>query len=360
MTTTTLSDDALVTVLLCSRLGTSKANVELLKPLLVEEWNRLAQTLMASSWQRPRALLGQPVEALQEELGLDEATAVRIAALLDRGGQVAIELERLQSRGIWLLTRADDAYPIRLKSRLKSKAPPVLFGAGPVALLDGGGVAVVGSRDVDAAGEAFAEAIGRRCAENKVTVISGGARGVDRLAMTAAVERGGYAVGVLADSLERWLRDVALRQAIHDDRITLVTPFKPDAGFDVGNAMGRNRLIYCLAQFAIVVASSAQKGGTRAGALENLRHEWAPLFVRAASDMPDGNRDLIERGGLAFAPTMLDAGTSLVATLEDQVGRAAGRQDRPLSMAGSRRNDRQLSLLEEQAALPTTPRTRRS
>ena len=43
--------------------------------------------------------------------------------------------------------------------------------------------------------------------------------------------------------------------------------------------MGRNRLIYTLADHAIVVASDVEKGGTWAGATEALKAEWLPVFV---------------------------------------------------------------------------------
>lgn len=276
--------------------------------------------LVGSPWGRPRGLLGRPAEAQHEELGVGMDLAERTVALLDRGGQVAIELERLAARGVWAMSRADADYPARLKARLKAKAP-VLFGAGPTDLLQRGGVAVVGSRDVDSAGKAFAVAVGRRCAADGLTVVSGGARGVDRLAMAAATERGGTAVSVLADGLERWLHDPDLRRAIHDGAVTLITPFKPDAGFDIGNAMARNRLIYCLSDEAVVVASSAAKGGTRAGAIENLRHAWVPLFVRAEEGMPEGNRDLIGRGGHPLEPDALNAEGEFGAVLRTRAER---------------------------------------
>ena len=75
----------------------------------------------------------------------------RLAALLSRGGQLAFEVEHLSSRGIWILTRADDDYPNRLKDRLRYR-PPVLYGSGARALLGSDALAVVGSRDVDDAG----------------------------------------------------------------------------------------------------------------------------------------------------------------------------------------------------------------
>lgn len=203
-----LSADSQSIVLLCSRLALPKKASEAIKPLSIVEWSHLAKRIAVSEWKRPGALFGRTVSELRKALGLDQRLAERVTTLLDRDGQVAIELERLANRGIWVLTRADDAYPVKLKHRLGVQAPAVLFGAGPVALLSSPGLAVVGSRSVDEAGANFAAEIGKRCAAAALTVFSGAARGVDRLAMMGATECAGTAVGVVADSLERikkWL-----------------------------------------------------------------------------------------------------------------------------------------------------------
>jgi predicted Rossmann fold nucleotide-binding protein DprA/Smf involved in DNA uptake len=192
----------------------------------------------------------------------------------------------------------------------------VLFGAGSVELLSMNGLAVVGSRDVDAAGSSFASEIGARCAGAGLTVFSGAARGVDRLAMLASAEHAGTGVGVPADSLERMLRDRDYGSHIRDGRLALVTPFVPSAPFAVANAMSRNKLVYCLASYAVVVASSEQNGGTWAGAIENLRSGWVPLFVRNGPDSPKGNLDLVSEGGIPLPSTLPSEATGLLAWLK--------------------------------------------
>jgi len=59
-------------------------------------------------------------------------------------------------------------------------------------------------------------------------------------------------------------------------------------------------LIYTLADCALVVASDAEKGGTWAGASEALKAGWLPVFVLEHPAMPQGNRLLIQKGGLPF------------------------------------------------------------
>ena len=102
-----------------------------------------------------------------------------------------------------MIARSDEDYPERLRTRLKEKRPPVLFGCGSKDLLGDGGVAIVGSRDADDAGLAFAEELGGIAAEAGCVVVSGGSRGVDQKAMLGALKRGGNVVGVLGHSLLR-------------------------------------------------------------------------------------------------------------------------------------------------------------
>ena len=316
-----ISDDAIAIVLAATHLGLGRGSSA--KPLGPVGWNGVAAALHGAGL-RPSWLLGRDATEIGDVLHYDPVEAERLAGLMQRAGSIAFDLERLAQRGIWVLTRADEAYPRRLTSRLGGNRPPVLFGAGPRSLLDAPSVAIVGSRDVDEAGTAFAAAVGERAARAGRSVVSGGARGVDRVAMNAALDIDGMAVGVLTDSLERWLRDPELRRAIGDERLVLLTPFKPDAGFTPANAMARNKLIYCLADHAVVIASDHGKGGTWAGATENLKGGWVPLFVRSEPDAPAGNRALLERGALPLTADDLEPGDSLVALLTERAAAAPG------------------------------------
>jgi predicted Rossmann fold nucleotide-binding protein DprA/Smf involved in DNA uptake len=292
-----LSDDGQVLLALCSAFalpqGAAGAGLE---PLRLSEWNQLAKRIHSSPLKRPAALQGRPAEDLAKQLALSPEEAERLVRLLDRSGRLALELESLFSRGLWVVTRMDDPYPTRLRDTLRHQAPTVLFGAGEIQLLRRGGLAVIGSRNIDEAGTAFAKELGRRAAAAKLPVVSGGARGADRLAMSAALEAGGIALGVLADSLERTVRQPDLRQLLLEGQLVLLTPYAPASGFSVGAAMGRNKVIYGLAEFAAVVSSDFQTGGTWAGAVEALKAGWCPVFAREGADVPKGNRELLKLG----------------------------------------------------------------
>ena len=292
-----LTADSQAILMLCSYLGLP-SNPDP-APLTLREWNAIARNLVAASL-RPEALLDRSASEVASMLDLPIDYAERMAYLLDRGGSIAIELERLTSLGIWVWTRADNNYPEKYRQRLKESAPVVLFGAGDQFLPGQPGIALVGSRNVDQAGQEIADFVGSACAHHGLVVYSGGARGVDTFSMKAALEGRGSSVGVLAHSLEKTIRKPEFRVALGQGNLTLLTPYSPSAGFNVGTAMGRNKLIYTLADYALIIASDANKGGTWTGALEAIKHHWIPIFVVDGPNVPEGNRLLIEKGCLSF------------------------------------------------------------
>ncbi len=76
----------------------------------------------------------------------------------------------------------------------------------------------------------------------------------------------------------------------------LISPYYPEAGFNAGHAMGRNKYIYCLSDTSLVI-HSGKTGGTISGAEENLKNNWVPLWVKPTNDENSANVQLIEKGG---------------------------------------------------------------
>lgn len=266
-------------------------------PLSPGEYRRVARALREAQAQ-PEDLLGENAGALIRQCAPQDAD--RLAFLLGRGFLLAQAVELWQSRAIWVISRADDQYPRVLKERLREDAPAVLYGCGDVGLL-GSGLAVVGSRDVDNSLIEYAEAIGRLAAKANRTIVSGAARGIDQAAMRGALESGGRAVGVLADSLERTVVNRENRSFLMEGQLVLVSPYDPAARFNVGHAMQRNKIIYALADAAVVVSSDYEKGGTWAGAIEQLsKLRLVPVFVRASGLPGPGLQALARRGALSW------------------------------------------------------------
>lgn len=272
------------------------------RPLTPAEWGRFAEWLKKQSLTPEMLLQGSPRTILKDWRDT-KITIERIEALLDRGSTLAFALEKWLRSGLWVITRADPDYPSRLKQQLGKQAPAVLFGSGNRHLLQLGGVAVVGSRKVKEADLQYSRELGALIAHCGYSVISGGAKGVDEAAMLGALEVEGTAVGVLSNSLLRACSSQKYRDFLRQKSLVLISPFNPEAGFDVGNAMQRNKYIYCLSDAAVVV-HSGREGGTWAGATENLKKGWVPLWVKRTEDVKAGNSLLVQHGARWLTDTI--------------------------------------------------------
>ncbi len=137
LTAVATSDSQAIT-LLCAPIAIGAA-----KPLTPSEWAKLAAAIHGSELGRPGALMVLSASELADQLCVSRDSADRVASLLERGGTLAFELERLESRGVWIVARSDDSYPESLKRRLGLRAPAVLFGAGRREVVPDRGIAVV-------------------------------------------------------------------------------------------------------------------------------------------------------------------------------------------------------------------------
>ena len=288
-----LSPTAQATLLLTSYF--SKASNESAKPLSNSEWGRFALWLKENSITPADLLVGDP-QALLQGWHDKRISVERIVELLKRGHSLALAMEKWQRAGLWVVTRSDSEYPKRLKQRLKTDCPPVLFGCGNKALLTVGGLAVIGSRNASDPDLAFTDQVGAKAASENIAIVSGGARGVDETVMIGAMQQGGMVIGVMADHLLRAATSSKWRKGLMEGHVVLVSPFYPEAGFNVGNAMARNKYIYCLADSALVI-HSGKKGGTLSGAQENLKKAWVPLWIKQTTDKEAANANLVAKGG---------------------------------------------------------------
>ncbi|MQV31033.1 DNA-processing protein DprA [Sinorhizobium meliloti] len=352
--------------------GRGTSTPDLLTP---GEYKRLARHL--------RTIQSQPADLISPDAGellracqpvIDQS---RLQRLLGRGFLLSQVIERWGTRAIWVVSRADAGYPRRLKGRLREDAPAVLYGCGQISLLDTGGLAVVGSRHVDDALINYTTSVGHLAARAGRMLISGGAKGIDLAAMRGALEAGGKVCGVLADNLEKASLNREHRNLLIEGQLTLISPYDPSVGFNVGHAMQRNKLIYALADASLVVSSDVDKGGTWAGAIEQLQKlRFVPVYVRSTGEESAGLDALRKKGALAW-PNPEDtesfeavfSSTSAESSIftndelfESQLAApkspepAAASQDGPAVTAASEDEEEQQEILEEKPLVtPTVP-----
>ena len=280
-----LDEHDLAALALSSRLVESTV-----KPLSSREFWELSRRT------EPSALRGRTAVEIASELAVSGEEAERIVRLFDRAAGFALAIEKLDHSGIWTITGVGQTYPDRLRTRLRDAAPVVLHGVGDMALLDTDGVGVVGSRNVSVDGSHVAREIAQTAVKLGLPVVSGAARGVDRDAMNGAFEVGGNVVGVLADSLERTVARPGTRRGVADGQICLITPYTPASPFSVGNAMGRNKIIYGLSRCTIVVATDHETGGTWAGATEAIKNKYGRVAAWTGPGSGAGNSALVKLG----------------------------------------------------------------
>ncbi|MCF8168425.1 MAG: DNA-processing protein DprA [Rhodoferax sp.] len=294
----TLSPNTQAILLLTAPLiaGRGTSSSELLTP---GEYKRLAR-LLRELQRQPADLVSPDATALLRDCQ-PVIDASRLQRLLGRGFLLSQVIERWQARAIWVVSRADAQYPQGLKTRLREDAPAILYGCGDMGLLEPGGFAVVGSRNVNESLIDYTMAVGRLAARAGRTLVSGGARGIDQAAMRGALEAGGKVCGILADSLEKTSMNREHRNLLLEGQLVLISPYDPSAGFNVGNAMQRNKLIYALADASLVVSSDVNKGGTWAGATEQLdKLKFVPVYVRSTGEPSPGLDALRSKGALPW------------------------------------------------------------
>lgn len=266
------------------------------KPLSLLEWNRFVRWLQSKEL-KPENMLSNNFEEIIKDFYDKSINQKRLLSLLDRKMALAIKIEEWTRSNIWIINRGDQEYPRLLKKNLKDKVPPILFGIGSKSLLNGNYIGIVGSRKINSLDVDATKILVKQIVEQNYGIISGAAKGVDEHSMMHALSSGGYVIGMVADSLIKKSTSKLYRDNILNDKLVLVSPFNPEAGFNVGNAMGRNKLIYANSRSTIIIKSET-KGGTWEGAKENIKNNWVQLWVVPPKDnqMIKGNQEIVKKG----------------------------------------------------------------
>jgi DNA processing protein len=218
------------------------------------------------------------------------------AAGLDRGTVTSIvetrpkispdnEIEMLAKARVKAFTWNDPGYPPRLKE--VEDRPPVLYVRGELLPEDDWAIAVVGTRRVSMYGRQAAEQFATDLANQKITVVSGLARGVDAVAHRAVLTAGGRTIAVLACGLDMVYppEHVKLAQEITQHG-ALVSDYPVGTQPRSEYFPRRNRILSALSLGVLVV-----EGDVDSGAL---------ITARVALDQ---NREVFAIPGSIYSPT---------------------------------------------------------
>lgn len=232
------------------------------------------------------------------------------------------QAQSLASRNIRVLSRGDSDYPDRLTTVLGAKSPSPLYVWGNLDLWQRPSVGFCGSRDASPESLSATYDIAAQVASLGWVVVSGHARGVDTAAHRAALENGGSTIivapeGILAFKLRQELKRIA-----RPEQILIVSEFKPQAHWSVGNAMARNRTIIALSDAMVLIEARAEGGTFEAG--KTTLKFGMPLFValyQKRGSNASGNQYFVEQGAVAIEKEMATGQPQLAALKQTVLSR---------------------------------------
>jgi DNA processing protein len=207
------------------------------------------------------------------------------------------ELHRVHAAGVTLLTLDDDRYPPGLRNVVDP--PPVLYVRGELVPHDAVAIGIVGARECTLYGREQATRLGAQLAEAGLTVISGGARGIDTCAHLGALRVKGRTVAVMGCGLGNVYppENVDLyNRIVGEGAGAIVSELPLDAPPSKENFPPRNRIIAGMSLGILVIEANLRSGSlitARLAAADYGREVFA-LPGRVDSPASAGTHHLIK------------------------------------------------------------------
>ena len=125
-------------------------------------------------------------------------------------------------------------------------------------------------------------------------ISSGGAKGIDLIAKTISRSSGGVSFITVPDCISKRILAPEVKKSLLDECSVYLSLTHQNSRFSGYNAMARNKIIYALSDYAMIVTCSfvaeakgkpyPNKGGTCGGAHECAKFNLSKLLVRIAGD----------------------------------------------------------------------------
>jgi DNA processing protein len=227
--------------------------------------------------------------------GIGDDTADSIANW-EKAVDLASELKRIAESGCHVLTQEDEDYPPHLREIYDP--PIVLYVKGSITAKDKNAVALVGSRQTTHYGLEVARKLGYQLGYVGVTVISGGARGIDTAAHQGALNSKGRTIAVLGTGINIVFpsENAELFERIAANG-AVVTQFPFNRQADKQSFPIRNRIVAGMTLGTVVVEANLTSGAliTANFATEYGRQIFA-VPGRIDSPRSKGCHELIKKG----------------------------------------------------------------
>lgn len=240
-------------------------------------------------------ILRTSADRLVQVSGVGPEAAQAIAGW-ERSVDLAAEMRRIEQSGVRILVGDDEEYPPLLREIYDP--PIVLYVKGQLLPRDRQGVALVGSRQTTTYGSEVARRFGYQLGYLGITVVSGGARGIDTSAHQGALRAGGRTLAVLGTGINQVFppENAALFEQIVAQG-ALLTQFPFNRPPDKQSFPIRNRIVAGMTLGTVVVEASLASGAliTARFAADYGRQVFA-VPGRIDSPRSKGCHDLIRQG----------------------------------------------------------------
>ena len=206
------------------------------------------------------------------------------------------EMEKLNRYGVKTLTCRDDGYPSRLKEIYDY--PPILYVRGSLLPQDEWCLAVVGTRRATVYGRQVTQEMVADLVRNKITIVSGLAKGIDTVAHNSALEAGGRTIAVFACGLDTVYpaENASLARRIIQQG-ALISEYPLGTRPRAENFPRRNRLMSGMS-LGVLVAEAGETSGAIITANMALEQNREVLAVPGSilSPSSQGTNHLIQEG----------------------------------------------------------------
>jgi len=201
-------------------------------------------------------------------------------------------LERVKGR---IVTVWDEDYPPILKRIFDP--PLLLYYKGNFEENDNYSIAVVGTRQPTNYGKVQAEKITAELSSQKITIVSGLARGIDSIAHSTALKNGNRTIAVIGSGID--IIYPAENRRMFDaisEKGLIISEFPPGTKPDAQNFPKRNRLISGLSLGTIVIETAITGGAMQTAALSlDQNREVFAVPGNLGSDKSEGTNLLIQK-----------------------------------------------------------------
>ena len=267
--------------------------------------------------------------------GIGEDTADAIASW-EKNVDLAAELKRCEEFGCHVVTQEDEHYPELLRQIYDP--PIVLYVKGTLETKDKNGVAIVGSRQTTHYGIEVARKLGYQLAYVGVTVVSGGARGIDTAAHQGALSAKGRTICVLgtginivfppenAELFERIAANGAVVSQYQFNRKADKQSFAIRNRIVAGMTLGTVVVEANLTSGALITANFATEYGRQIfavpGRIDSPRSKGCHELIKKGAKLCEGAEDILSEFEYLFPasnrpPSVSETGVLPALTLSD-------------------------------------------